>query len=82
MHAIRDVLALSKTLAQVDVNDPSTIPKALASYQAEMLPRGIDAVRKSRDALRNNATEGAEIIVWGHKAEAIPEERILLADIH
>ena len=60
-HAFEDALRLSRILATA--NEANMVP-SLKTYEAEMLPRGRDAVRRSRAVL--DPEQGADMkIAWG-----------------
>ena len=60
-HAFEDALRLSRVLAAANIPD---IPQLLKAYEKEMLPRGRDAVSRSRAVL--DPEQGADMkIAWG-----------------
>lgn len=66
LHAMRDALNLSRVVSTAAKGD---LVAALNGYQDEMLSRGADAVRKSRDAF---ATDGATPqSVWGKRPQML-----------
>ncbi|KAI0132804.1 hypothetical protein BJ170DRAFT_680681 [Xylariales sp. AK1849] len=78
VHAIIDALKLSKVLGRAQGKDFKTITTALGTYQAEVLERGVDAVRKARGAQASNIQQPSKIFAWGQPAVPIPEENITL----
>jgi 2-polyprenyl-6-methoxyphenol hydroxylase-like FAD-dependent oxidoreductase len=80
-HAIRDALNLSKILGQVDISDSRALFEAIGTYHAEILERGVEAVRKSRVAHTTFDPENPRITGWGHVAVPIPLETISLSDL-
>ncbi|KAI0480929.1 FAD/NAD(P)-binding domain-containing protein [Xylariaceae sp. FL0804] len=79
MHAFRDALNLARELCEMDVSgEPGEVEAGLAAYQREMLRRGGEAARMSRNAIRNNRDGGNRIVCWGHAAQPTPEVRVSL----
>jgi hypothetical protein len=61
-HAFEDALRLSRILVTVYA---AGIPERLRSHEIEMLPRGREAVSRSRAVL--DPAQGADMkIAWGH----------------
>lgn len=80
MHAIRDALNLANSIGTIGTGDRSHIRYALASYQKEMVARGVDAVRRSRGEIRADRKAEDVFMIWGHPAKPTPEEIVKLED--
>ncbi|KAH8881892.1 putative monooxygenase [Thozetella sp. PMI_491] len=81
VHAIRDALNLAQTLLKVDKGNTEQLKSQLGSYQREMLARGAEAVERSRAVFaldRTKADSPRTRIIFGVKAEPLPEEPIFL----
>ncbi|KAK9776811.1 hypothetical protein AB5N19_10689 [Seiridium cardinale] len=79
VHAIRDALLLSKKLGEVNTQDTQSIVKAIDTYHAEVLERGVQAVRNSRGAHSSNTLTRPKHVGWGNTASPIPPEMVTLA---
>ena len=79
-HTLIDALKLSKVLGQLDVKDMGAVKAAVAEYNAEMLERGSEAVRSSRNVqAAGKAQDGKPKIVSANQvARPLPEVEIVL----
>ncbi|KAI1810381.1 FAD/NAD(P)-binding domain-containing protein [Poronia punctata] len=78
VHAIRDALNLGAALSKLDGKWPEKLQSTLESYQQEVLERGSQAVRLSRNAIKNNQQGNTKIVAWGYEARPTSEENVLL----
>lgn len=81
-HTLIDTLKLSKILGQLDARDTAAVKAAVAEYNAEMLERGSEAVRNSRNSnqsARNSDNGKSKVIMANQEARPLPEEDIVLA---
>lgn len=80
-HALIDALELSKILGVVDGNKIAALKAAVAGYNVEMLARGSEAVRNSRN-FKQAATKGdggkPKIVSANQEARLLPEKEIVL----
>ena len=83
-HAFIDALKVSKMLGQLDGKDTAAVKAAVSEYNVELLKRGVEAVRNSRNAQTARKNEkGEEIYISaGHVAKPMPEEEITLEMKH
>ena len=79
-HTIIDALKLSKILGHLDVTDITAVKAAVAEYNTEMLERGSEAVRSSRDVQSaGKAKDGkSKLVSANQEARPLPEEIIAL----
>lgn len=79
-HTLIDVLKLSKVLGQLDAKDTGAIKTAVAEYNTEMLERGSEAVRSSRNVQKPQKTSDGKmkLISANQEARPLPEEDIKL----
>lgn len=72
--AIKDALALTDVLAEMDLNDKSAVTVALDEYQKAMTERGAEAVQASRDAVENNSSAKHRGVPksWGYDHRPFP----------
>lgn len=79
-HALIDAMRLSKVLGQLDIEDSASVKTAVAEYNAEMLDRGADAVRNSRNEHSTNkpADKKAKPMSAGQLVRPLPEVDISL----
>ena len=76
MHALRDAINLGKLLGSLkDSSDKQVLLQALDGYQKEMLERGSQAARLSREAF-TAATEGRPSHAWEIRATVQPEVEV------
>lgn len=73
-HTFIDAMKLAKVLSQVNGKDLTALKVGVAEYNAEMLERGSDAVRTSRDI---HSTKGSANQV----ARPLPDEEIVLTEL-
>lgn len=57
-----------------------TVLGTVKAYQAEMMARGVDAVRRSRGEIREDRKAEDTFMIWGHPAKPTPEETVKLED--
>ncbi|KAH8660385.1 hypothetical protein BX600DRAFT_499565 [Xylariales sp. PMI_506] len=80
VHAMRDALRLGKVLGSMDKSCTSPmVTAAIEGYNAEMVPRGVEAVQMSRGA-GDNFKKAVQRTIWGSLASVLPEEKINLDD--
>ncbi|CAL8576084.1 hypothetical protein XPA_001975 [Xanthoria parietina] len=79
-HTLIDVLKLSKVVGQLDAKDIGAIKAAVAEYNTEMLARGSEAVRSSRNVQKPQKTSDGKmkLISANQEARPLPEEEIKL----
>ncbi|KAI4223099.1 MAG: hypothetical protein L6R36_005664 [Xanthoria steineri] len=79
-HTLIDVLKLSKVVGQLDAKDIGAIKAAVAEYNTEMLARGSEAVRSSRNVQKPQKTSDGKmkLISANQEARPLPEEDIKL----
>ncbi|KAF7502831.1 hypothetical protein GJ744_005010 [Endocarpon pusillum] len=79
-HTLIDALNLSKILSKIDVKDIAAVKAAIAEYNAEMLERGTEAVRNSRNEQSANKTKDqkSKVVSAMQEAKPLPEEVIVL----
>ncbi|KAL8924839.1 MAG: hypothetical protein Q9172_002504 [Xanthocarpia lactea] len=82
-HTLIDVLKLSKVLTQLDAKDIGAIKAAVAEYNTEMLERGSEAVRSSRNVQKPQKTSDGKmkLISANQEARPLPEEEIVLEQV-
>jgi FAD binding domain len=82
-HTLIDALKLSQILNKVDAKDISAVKVAVTEYNAEMLERGANAVRNSRNEQSNKKTkDGNSKSVPGKVGpRPMPEEEIVLVPV-
>lgn len=81
-HTLIDTLKLSKILGQLDAKDIAAVKAAVAEYNAEMLERGSEAVRNSRNSnqsARKSDNGKSKVMMANQEARPLPEEDIVLA---
>ncbi|PGH21393.1 hypothetical protein AJ80_03310 [Polytolypa hystricis UAMH7299] len=79
-HTFIDTLKLSKILGKLDVTDIAAVKAAVAEYNEEMLERGTDAVRSSRNeqsASKTKDTKSKVVSAMQH-VKPMPEQEIIL----
>ncbi|KAH8198843.1 hypothetical protein TruAng_007011 [Truncatella angustata] len=81
VHAIRDALLLAKHLSHVNIHDSQGLFQTIGEYHAEVLERGVQAVRASRGAFHGHGQGKPSIVGWGHTAVPIPEENVSLSAV-
>lgn len=79
-HTLIDTLKLSKILGQLDVKNIGAVKAAIGEYNTEMLERGSEAVRSSRNVQKPKKTEDGRVVIVSANQEAkpLPEEDIVL----
>ncbi|KAL4976937.1 FAD/NAD(P)-binding domain-containing protein [Aspergillus desertorum] len=79
-HTFIDALKLSQMLAKVDVSDIGAVKSAVAEYNAEMLERGVEAVRNSRNEQGSRKTQDrkSKVVSAMQEARPLPEAEITL----
>ncbi|CAO1600141.1 hypothetical protein XANCAGTX0491_003844 [Xanthoria calcicola] len=79
-HTLIDVLKLSKVVGQLDAKEIGAIKAAVAEYNTEMLARGSEAVRSSRNVQKPQKTSDGKmkLISANQEARPLPEEDIKL----
>ncbi|KAL8923178.1 MAG: hypothetical protein Q9208_004741 [Pyrenodesmia sp. 3 TL-2023] len=79
-HTLIDAMKLSKILGQLDAKDIGAVKAAVTEYNAEMLERGSEAVRSSRNVQAPKRTEDGRVVIVSANQEArpLPEEEIVL----
>jgi 2-polyprenyl-6-methoxyphenol hydroxylase-like FAD-dependent oxidoreductase len=84
LHALIDTLKLSKILGKLDARDFAAVTAAVSEYNAEMLERGTEAVRNSRNELSAQRIKDgkAKLMVAGQEVKPLPEEEIVLEVKH
>jgi 2-polyprenyl-6-methoxyphenol hydroxylase-like FAD-dependent oxidoreductase len=82
-HTFIDTLKLSKILGQIDVKDIVAVKAAVAEYNSEMLERGSDAVRSSRNEqpVKKDENGKAKVVSALQEARPMPEENLVLTPI-
>ncbi|KAL8648962.1 MAG: hypothetical protein Q9226_005777 [Calogaya cf. arnoldii] len=82
-HTLIDVLKLSKVLGKLDAKDIGAIKTAVSEYNTEMLERGSEAVRSSRNVQKPQKTSDGKmkLISANQEARPLPEEDIKLARV-
>lgn len=82
-HTLVDAMLLSRALGKVQGKDIAAIKEAIAEYNAEMVERGSDAVRTSRNVQKTEAPkEGQSKYVSARQdAKPMPWENIELVEI-
>ncbi|KAI9151435.1 fad binding domain [Paramyrothecium foliicola] len=82
-HSFIDAMNLSKILSNLDAKDINAVKAAVAGYNAEMLERGAEAVRNSRNensAQRTSNTK-AKFTTANQQVKPLPEIPILLQEV-
>lgn len=79
-HTLIDTLKLSKILGQIDVKDIAAVKAAITEYNTEMLERGSEAVRSSRNEqpVKKDENGKAKVVSALQEARPMPEENIVL----
>lgn len=78
-HTFIDALHLSRMLGSLDVGDIEAVKAAVAEYNAEMLERGVEAVRNSRnDQQARNTSRKSKVVSAMQEAKPLPEVEIVL----
>ncbi|PLN77494.1 FAD/NAD(P)-binding domain-containing protein [Aspergillus taichungensis] len=79
-HTFIDALQLSKILGKVDSSDLGALKSAVAEYNEEMLERGVEAVRNSRNeqGARKAQDKKSKVVSALQEAKPIPESEIVL----
>lgn len=78
-HTFIDALHLSRMLGSLDVGDIQAVKAAVAEYNAEMLERGVEAVRNSRnDQQARNTSRKSKVVSAMQEAKPLPEVEIVL----
>lgn len=82
-HAFIDSLNLSKILSRpdFDVKDNEVVKAAISEYNAEMLERGTDAVRNSRNEQGARKTKDGKLMSAGQVVRPLPEAGIVLTPV-
>ncbi|KAH9895416.1 hypothetical protein F4778DRAFT_783772 [Xylariomycetidae sp. FL2044] len=81
-HAIKDAFHLAKAIGKInDHAGTEGVGELLGEYQREMLPRGSEAARKSKEAFSQRgpgALSKGPVWLWGHPAGPLSDENIVL----
>jgi hypothetical protein len=79
-HTFIDCLQLSKMLGKVDSTDIQAVKEAVAEYNAEMLERGVEAVRNSRGEQGDTKAKDrkSKVVSAMQEAKPLPESEIIL----
>jgi len=80
-HSFIDAIKLSKILTGLNIKDNDAIKAAISEYNVEMLERGGDAVRGSRNEQGAKVTKEGKLMSAGQAVRPLPEESIVLAPI-
>ncbi|KAK4185213.1 FAD-dependent urate hydroxylase [Podospora australis] len=70
IFAIRDAVQLSKVLAGADNNDFPALQASLDSFQKDVLAKGLESIRESRDAYAGKF-QRKQHMAWGHDLRPI-----------
>lgn len=73
-HAFIDAMKLAKVLGEVDAKDFTALKASVAEYNAEMLERGTEAVRTSKDIHSSKSSAN-------HVAKPLPDEDNVLVEV-
>lgn len=79
-HSFIDSMKLSKVLSQLDAKDIDAVKAAVAGYNAEMLERGGEAVRNSRNenSAQKSRDTKAKFTTANQEVRPLPEVPIVL----
>lgn len=83
-HTLIDALKLSKILGQLDPKDIAAVKSAVSAYNVEMLGRGTEAVRNSRNFKQASTTSDdgkPKIMSANQEARPLPEREIVLTAV-
>ncbi|KAJ5124077.1 FAD/NAD(P)-binding domain-containing protein [Penicillium bovifimosum] len=79
-HTFIDCLELSRILGKIDSTDIAAVKEAVAGYNAEMLERGVEAVRNSRGEQGDRKAQDrkSKVVSAMQEAKPLPESEIVL----
>jgi hypothetical protein len=82
-HTFIDCLQLSRILGKIDSTDIAAVKEAVAGYNAEMLERGVEAVRNSRGEQGDRKAQDrkSKVVSAMQEAKPLPESEIVLEAI-
>ncbi len=77
---MQDALNLARAIAKMNMDDEQGWKRIIGEYQKEMLERGSNAAKLSRQASNPGTIvrERGPLYVWGRPAVPLPEENITL----
>ncbi|KAH7027807.1 uncharacterized protein B0I36DRAFT_364960 [Microdochium trichocladiopsis] len=78
VQAFRDAIRLGNGIALLESKDRDTITNMIGDYLAEMIPRGVAAVRAGKAALTEYTNLLSRPRVFGNRLGLVPEERLTL----
>ncbi|KAI1381966.1 FAD/NAD(P)-binding domain-containing protein [Hypoxylon crocopeplum] len=76
IHAMRDALHLGKLISELEAPDDAALHRMLTTFYAEMLPRGAEAVERSRYFQQNFRKDKDGVYAWGHPVKSLPDEKL------